>query len=583
MKRSNQKPAPYPLTDATERRAVHIFEGAIDFDRVKPDIKTCDKVPNIDGTLELTDIDGTPIGNFSVQVKTLPSGQMKYSCPIDLFFYSERSPQPLLLVCVDIDSKSVYWKHIHPLMDGAKPQQKSFTIHFSDNDLVSPDSSYLARWEAIAKQYILRITEYPLLKDKIEKKLLLPDISKNDLEYFQRYISEINNLLDNDFVSAKTLLMADVWKLGVAITKISDKEMSYFLYKIAFGSSDTIICKADAETFDLSQMKGSPFEKNHLSYHWSSRQRADSPENEALRFVLAEVDKIAKSRRFPIAGEALAKDVIFSFMKRYAHTFGLEHAAKYSLSDLSNGMFQVLPNFCSAVADGIGSKPLNFSSVLDFDNISNAMRRNPKINGNHSHRNNWILRSFSQNLNTIRDAIEYLLGKNRPEIINELCPPTNPNSRGWVWSYYTPDEQTANAEYLLKNAIPAYERFVKKNRLNFRDSPYLNTNMTVIFMFAAAIGKNSRGPVIGEFHIKNSRYELPKFIVQTKDDVTSLQSAMTNDITLLGKKYTPEFSSFGDASYLFKNTPLLNLVYKLLGRDFTTHYGLTRHPYELDT
>ena len=95
------QPAPFPRTDAAEEAAVITFRSLINPERVKAEIRTRDKYPNIDGTIELVDAELRPFGKFDVQIKKIGEGYTSYSCPASLVGYSEVSTLPLVLVCVD--------------------------------------------------------------------------------------------------------------------------------------------------------------------------------------------------------------------------------------------------------------------------------------------------------------------------------------------------------------------------------------------------------------------------------------------------------------------------------------------------
>lgn len=57
----NSDPAPYPTTNTSELNAVLTFLTILDRDRVKPDAKFLDKVPNTDGTIELVNVSAPKI------------------------------------------------------------------------------------------------------------------------------------------------------------------------------------------------------------------------------------------------------------------------------------------------------------------------------------------------------------------------------------------------------------------------------------------------------------------------------------------------------------------------------------------
>lgn len=161
------KPAPYSNTDTAEREAITCFKNLLDLNRIKPDIKSGDKIPNVDGYLELVDSKNRPTGKVEVQVKKIPKGVKKYSCPTSLFAYSRATTLPVILVCVDTKNKVAYWKEINTYMAGYKEYQKTFTIHFDDSDSVDGKKKYIQRWKDMCSEFQRRIAEYPELVKKL--------------------------------------------------------------------------------------------------------------------------------------------------------------------------------------------------------------------------------------------------------------------------------------------------------------------------------------------------------------------------------------------------------------------------------
>ena len=107
------KPAAYSKTDTPEAEAVATFEFLADKKHLKLDLRKRDKVPNIDGYIEIVDDLGCPVGKLEVQIKKLPENERKMQCPLSLFSYSERTGNPVLFVAVDTGQKRAYWHHIH--------------------------------------------------------------------------------------------------------------------------------------------------------------------------------------------------------------------------------------------------------------------------------------------------------------------------------------------------------------------------------------------------------------------------------------------------------------------------------------
>jgi hypothetical protein len=66
------KPAPYPTTAIQEVLAINILRNLLDPNQVMLDIRQLDRVPDIDGHVDILDKGHHPIGKLEVQVKKLP-------------------------------------------------------------------------------------------------------------------------------------------------------------------------------------------------------------------------------------------------------------------------------------------------------------------------------------------------------------------------------------------------------------------------------------------------------------------------------------------------------------------------------
>ncbi len=231
------KPKAYPNTDTAENEAVILFKCKINCKYVKAgDIKTRDKYPNIDGTVELVDGEGIPLGKFDVQVKKIPDESHKYSCPSSLVAYSQVSTLPIVFIGVDVTNEIVYWKSISSYMPEYKVKQASFTIKFDKNiDVIDKTGLYIKHWREIIEDYQERISNYPRLKYKLDFEKDLLDVHQEDIILFQKFIGTINKLLDSDFKIVKELFFRDVWQLGVRICNSTEEDaVVYSIYKITY-------------------------------------------------------------------------------------------------------------------------------------------------------------------------------------------------------------------------------------------------------------------------------------------------------------------------------------------------------------
>ncbi len=91
------RPAAYPQTDTPEVAAVATFEFLANHKNLKLDVWKRDKIPNIDGYIEIVDDLGYPVGKLEVQIKKLPDRELRMQCPLKLFAYSEKTGNPILI------------------------------------------------------------------------------------------------------------------------------------------------------------------------------------------------------------------------------------------------------------------------------------------------------------------------------------------------------------------------------------------------------------------------------------------------------------------------------------------------------
>jgi hypothetical protein len=285
------KPAPYSNTDAAEETAVVIFKSLLDANRVKADIRTRDKYPNVDGTVELVDQERRPFGKIDIQARKIGDGQKSYSCPTSLVGYSEISTLPLILVCVDVSLSRAYWRHITPTMPEYRKDQASFTIHFDEAaDCIGPDGVYIQKWSEIIFEFRERIARFPELQREIADKLTLKALLPKDIRFFQQYVDTINRLLDDDFLAVKKILFPDVWKLGVGIFDAGDLWVSFQIYKIPYEEPAPLVCKLEGNAFH-----STIHHQYAISNHGTRREGLTDPDASARSFVLDRVNELFKN------------------------------------------------------------------------------------------------------------------------------------------------------------------------------------------------------------------------------------------------------------------------------------------------
>lgn len=569
------KPAPYSNTDAAEEMAVVTLRSLLDPKRAKADIRTRDKYPNVDGTIELVDQENRPFGKFDIQVKKIGDGQKSYSCPTSLVSYSEVSTLPVILACVDVPLHQVYWRHITPTMPEYRSDQDSFTIHFDEtSDCIASDGIYIQKWEEIIFEFRKRITDFPKLQREIADKLTVKNLPSKDIRLFQQYIDTINRLLDDDFLAIKKILFPDVWKLGVGVFDTSEQWVSFQIYKIPYEEPAPLVCKLEGNPFHSSVR--TPYA---ISTHGTQRGNLADPETSAKSFVLDKVKQVVGERLLPVHGQLTSIDILFSFVDHYYHLLAISpNQDSYNIEELSYALNQHMLRVCASIASSSAQSGNHFVS-LNLESVANHIRSNKvepippsaiPVSFSISSRHFPIKSVFDALRNIVAADIKTI---KRPFIRKNsaLLPGAN-----WIWSGYNPDDEIQNITLMLENAIPEYSEFIQRNRLKLPESRYLDKSTSIIMEYVPTFTSGEWGPGLREHHLRNQSQTLPKFAVSIRSDEKSyIDMSAFPQVTYNGDKYEAITSSDSIADFFFSNTPMLNLLYRMLTHDLSEHYGIS--------
>lgn len=256
-----------------DRKAVNYLEGVLlESELIIPHVESGDKLPNLDGYLELcksAERKVTPIGRFDVQVKSLNHDysnnnvrdnsecSYKYSCDTKVVnvVLGAQTYNPVLLILVDSKNKHIFWKYISMqyCLELDVGTQVEKTIYFDESDEIT-DSN---KWYDILHNIYIKFSyaqqhedeNYFLLSDKERK---VPITVQNMSDY-------LNNILDDELWFIKRVYFQDTWKIGIAYL---DGDKGSFacvgLYKIKKGKNDLFIkqFKEEGEYFCSIQYGG---------------------------------------------------------------------------------------------------------------------------------------------------------------------------------------------------------------------------------------------------------------------------------------------------------------------------------------
>lgn len=271
-------PASYPQTSISETNSIDTLNYILN-KRVISHLASHDKVPNIDGYLEIVDEKLSPIGKLEVQVKTLEpknGKNPKYQCSDKFLGYCAKNTLPVLLIVVDSDNARAYWIHMsRPFVLSLlnKIKGKSINVNIPKKNIVSRKSSeYLAKWHEITQDYQSRVVNYDSLKEAMQKisaeynalkKLTNPALGNKseNIKEIQFFLDTYNSLLDKEFSVIKFIYFRDCWKFGFAYEKYEKNYVTYSLYPIEFGVNDVQIKIVNNENLSFGDLNNHSFAK----------------------------------------------------------------------------------------------------------------------------------------------------------------------------------------------------------------------------------------------------------------------------------------------------------------------------------
>lgn len=569
------KPAGYPKTDGAEQNAVTTLLSCLNADKVKSDIKTRDKYPNVDGTLEIVDDELRPEGKFDIQVRKVPAGTQSYSCPIELYAYSKVSSLPVILIAVDVDESRAMWRHIFGGMPEFKENQKSFTVKFTADDEISPDEGYLERWKTIARDYNERISRYPELSARVSRDIELEGVEDGDVEYFQRYSNELNSLLGRDFQAIRARVLPPAACFGIGIANATEDRVEYQHHRIEFGARQPTVFRVEPKAL------GSVFDDpSVLHFTWTQRASLKEPREQALEFFKKPIEDALKNYQLVVHGVDVACNVLSQFIERFPSVFGLQPATQYSLEELQNAYYQTLPEACARYLPLPQVVNRQYIGLIHLWQMEMAIRNIPPTGSSLSTPlSNYRIDSGDVPIQAYEDSLKVLLSSGIETVTN---PWDDPGARdgGFIWSYADRGKVSDNLRRLFQRLISNYSHFVRGNELALTRSPYLDPTIAIIFNIRdrGGIGIESC-PIVEEFHIPNLSLELPKVTTCIEGDEGRLQYDRSSfrELILDGQKHSPLLVAGSLADWPFRRCPYLHGVYRLLTNDLNAQYGYKFH------
>lgn len=570
------RPTPYSPTDEDEVLAIQIFEQSLDCSLVKSDIKKRDKTPNVDGYLEIVDKDRVSVGKIEVQVRKIPEGEKKYSCDVSLFAYADIAILPVILVCVDIINKKIFWKQIKYHMTYGKENQKSITINFNEpDDIIDSNLVYLSKWISMVRDRQERLKQYQ--KEKLEdvRRNSNPLIGKagEDIAYFQSFLDELNELLERDYSFVKKMFFPDIWKIGIALHSYDDESIYYSLFSIKRGYNDALIKQMDVSKFNI--FKPGP---HTIFSYWGKNELRLNPKGCAQKFVYERIEDIVENRLLSIRNSYLCREYLFDFIDRHTFCLGIESKDSYSLAELNFALNSYFPRWCIVAKDhvnypahldhidpGIIGLILHPAKYREIDKkVKELIYKNAKIPP-------FPVGSLFFSFRTVYDLLSYCNSENIYEIdrIYRKRDQRLKEGRtsGYIWEGYRKEDSEYNVRCILNNIEAVFNDFIEKNGFDINCYRLFDRFDKVLYVYdlKETYLPNEFPELRTYFLKKKSGTEISKKIeCFSSEEFDKKISHIDGKITLNGYNYVVEIGSSSIADFFFKETPMLNLIYEYL-------------------
>ncbi|HEY4060946.1 MAG TPA: DUF4365 domain-containing protein [Puia sp.] len=354
--------APYPKSSESEEDASKQLQYRLNSKYIRANIRTMDKIPNFDGTLDVLDEQGRLVGQLQIQLKTLPKNRSTnpgYSCDEHFISACSGNLLPCLLVVVDTEGKKSYWRHINEQTISEFHSERSgqtYTIKCPiDQCIDGTDESYIQSWKKILHERRSRILNYGHLSQKLlqaEERLsrrlndLHPadDLDEQTIFELQLFLDEYNGVLEKDFKGVREAEFLEYWKIGIVIVQITPMHLSYSLLPIPRGKDLPLIQRAGPER--ALQLLSPQSELLALFYAMDANrsEMRNNPKLYSYTLLRDTVEKCVENKHLVVEDLILAREYIVAFIDNYSNYLGFDPGQdKYSLARIKLLLEKIMP------------------------------------------------------------------------------------------------------------------------------------------------------------------------------------------------------------------------------------------------
>ncbi len=607
-------PAPYSPTDGAENLAVATFVTLLDNAKVKADIKTRDKFPNIDGYLELVAETLQPIGKIETQVRKLPKTDPKISVKTTFFSYCEESCLPVILVGVDIKNKKAYWRYIDKNFTSQlkiREGQKSKTVHFPKENIIDgQNTEYSLLWKSVIESHKMKLKEYDELKNSYDilarRSNPALGLVKDEFRNIHLFLDELNKLLNNEFVIVKKRYYPDAWSIGIAYYEYERNRVSYTFYPIPINKNDVQIKVVNEELHRQLEEEGLGFTALYTENPVEIR-----PKEYAREIIQSKTMRLLEHRLLEHGcNQFLAMEFIIGFIDKFHVQLGLEEKEEYTLKEVEKAFFHYLPIWVDEAIDIIVNTGRNSRNrPEDCLHRDNAGRILPYFDPDElagmimSDELDTIKRNVAKRLD--QEKINFprlLLGNDRipfwifteffsflknqgvKKIERVYFPKDYSRLRrgNEIWNLLSPEAVEKILKAFFENLPHVYYDLLSLNFPLLKDKLSIFRGVSRILIAFDVNEKYTMHhdvPKIQIFYLKNREESGIKIEVFPKSenrvpDVLSIDFDFEKGVDLDGRRYEIISAYIQALNFMCEDLPMFNYVYKMLGKSIKSYFAV---------
>ncbi len=341
------KIAQHSKTSFIEKEAIHILSSFIEEKRMAITFfSENDKTPNHDGFFEILNnniIDNCPKKQFIVQIKGTENlkyistgankGKYKYVLNTKFLNYIKEkvAESPAIYFVVDVKSNKIFWIYLSDskLMSLNFEGKTEITYYFSPEEICNNIDDFL--------------NELNIIADKRNQKFL--NKSPEEIAKIQEAVEHLNDLFNNDLKFIKDLMFPDLWRFGIAHSKIPQES-----FTITIGNN-IITNIENGNSFSIyPQVKGIPDtgirENSNLLNDINLFNSIDLIGNSTPKaYVNSVISQILKQffdspLIISLAPEVIISEILFDIIFEFENIFNIK--IKNTISDVEKTIYLVI-------------------------------------------------------------------------------------------------------------------------------------------------------------------------------------------------------------------------------------------------